>query len=1014
MTSRQGLLLHVCAADADRAWVDGYLLPSLGLKPGQVHTRGDDRPGGPKHLEIAEAMARCRYTLLVLSRAFLSDAWNDHAASLASHLAVTEHRLLLVCREPCELPLHLDFRVRLDCFDGEPWDEAMTRLRDLLGQPEPAADELACPYPGMAPYSAEQRALFFGRDAEVEELYRRLRKPAGHMFVVGPSGSGKSSLLRAGLLPRVERDARQGHGARFLVRRVRPGQAPMAALAQALGQAEGQRLDEAVAALLGGEAAEHRVLLVVDPLEEIFTLADGDEAQRFLAALKALRGEPRCSLVATMRADFYPQLMSSRLWPVRPEQRLELGPLRDDALREAICRPAEARGVHVEPRLLERLAHEAGQGVGVLPLLQETLVLLWERRHARGERRLLTLASYEALRRPRDGGSGKGSGLEVALARHADAVLAALPEGGEPIARRIFVRLVRLGEGGPDTPRQQPEGALRAAGEGAALFDAVLRHLAEGRLVTLGGAEGQSGRRVDLAHAALIAGWPALTGWLRELREGEQRRRQLEAKVHDWERLGRGPAGLLDTQELHEFGAWLGADVARELGLDPAMVELFASSHAARSRRARRLAQEQQAARKGFASVLSAAKDVTRLERELRPIAGAFAVRQRLLALSRKLLDDLERLAGARDDASRARALTLHQQADLLREQGKLDEATALHRQAHEYFVRQAERDPSDAQWQRDLALSYEWLGDLYAETGRVDDALGAFQHRVTIFQKLVGADPYSFQRRRDLSACHKRLGDAYARAGRVDDALGAFRSGLAVCKALAEHDPTKAEWQHDLDDAYARLGDLCLATGQVDEALGALRSSVAVRQALAERGPADVERWRELSGAHNKLGKAYVRAGRLGDALGAFRSTLAIRRALVESGHACAQWRKELLLAHGRLAAVYDALGRRDDAEAHYDATSELLSALDREGLSRDDAQMSQIRAWLAAQRSPLEPAPTSSGPVPVADAFRPPLIRGRRANAPPWPPRAPGSAPLQRSFSPGGARKRAAGQAR
>ena len=217
-------------------------------------------------------------------------------------------------------------------------------------------------------------------------------------------------------------------------------------------------------------------------------------------------------LIVTMRADFYGDLMNSNLWPVERSQVLEVAPLRSEALRRAIDRPAEDVGVYLEGNLTERLIADAADEPGSLPMLQEALVLLWGRRN----RRLLTRASYEAM--GRDGRSG----LAVAMASKADATLAELTAEQRRIAGRIALRLVQFGEGRPDTRRQQSLAELRAVSDDPHVFDQTLCHLADNRLITLSGepedVDKKGGVKVDIAHDGLITGWPTLQQWLTERR----------------------------------------------------------------------------------------------------------------------------------------------------------------------------------------------------------------------------------------------------------------------------------------------------------------------------------------------------------------------------------------------------------------------------------------------------------------------------------------------------------------
>ncbi len=286
-------------------------------------------------------------------------------------------------------------------------------------------------------------------------------------------------------------------------------------------------------------------------------------------------------LVLTVRADFYSDLMTSVLWRKIQAHRLEVVPLDEVGLRQAILKPAENVGVFIEPALLERLVIDARGEPGVLPLIQETLVLLWERL----ERRLLPLRAYEALILPRKAygiaGSEHPTGLQVAIARRADDALATLevePDKQRAIARRIFLRLVQFGEGRADTRRQQPMNELQAVGDDLNLFNQTLYHLANKRLLTLSGEETSTAIKVDIAHEALISGWHTLQQWIFERRASEQIRRRLTAKAEEWVRLGEETGGLLDKIELVEAKQWLSSSDASDLGYDASLPRLITAS----------------------------------------------------------------------------------------------------------------------------------------------------------------------------------------------------------------------------------------------------------------------------------------------------------------------------------------------------------------------------------------------------------------------------------------------------
>jgi formylglycine-generating enzyme required for sulfatase activity/transcriptional regulator with XRE-family HTH domain len=424
--------------------------------------------------------------------------------------------------------------------------------------PAAPAPRPPCPYPGMVPFSEYTSELFFGREAEVQDLVARLHL---HPFLalIGPSGSGKSSLVFAGLIPALRRSTLFGEG-EWLVRTMRPGSTPLAALAEAI---------ENDAAALLARTAHARLLLVVDQFEEVFAAAPPDAAQ-FQGAVLALVAQPGCYVALTVRADFYPDLMLAPLWPLIQRQRAEVVPLDARGLRAAIAQPAQAVGVNVEPALAERLVADAAGEPGVLPIVQETLRLLWDRLDARS----LPLAAYEAIVLP---GAGARAGLHVVLARRADAALAALDPAGQAIARRVFLRLVQFGAGRADTRRQQSLDALRAHADDTQSFERTVLHLADQRLLTLSGAQGGA-RHADIAHETLITSWPTLQTWLAERREAELERRRLESKAAEWLRLGRGANGLLDDLELAEAERWLSGPDALELGYEEALPALAQAS----------------------------------------------------------------------------------------------------------------------------------------------------------------------------------------------------------------------------------------------------------------------------------------------------------------------------------------------------------------------------------------------------------------------------------------------------
>ncbi len=531
--------LFVVYAESDTDWVHGFLLPEVGLDRRSVLTPRDFRPGAALVTELERAIEIAPFTVLVLSRAFGISQWSAFAELLATHdtLRRNSDRLVPVLLEAYELPLHLDFRVRLDCTVPSQWGTEVARLRELLQRGPPPEERLPCPYPGLLAFGPEEAGLFFGRDQESDDISRRVRQQ-NFLLVVGPSGSGKSSLVSAGVLPRLT----AADAGSWLVRTLRPDAGALRWLTGMVGgagaSASQDRFRESVDALLATAPGAGRLLLFFDQAEAIFLLPSKDQRALFLALVDRLRRVDKCVVLLAMRADFYADLMTSSLWPVGRGERVEIAPLRGAALREAITRPAARAGVYLEPVLVERLVRDAGEEPGALSLVQETMVLLWERM----TRRLLTVSAYE------DVGGPDRSGLAAALATRADAALASLSAAQQAIARRIFLRLVQLGEGRQDIRRPQAVGALRTPSDDPALFDATLRHLTDRRLVTMS-ADGEE-PTVDLGHEAMITHWPTLGYWIDDSRAGELARRRIERDAEDWRRNRRDPGELYRRRRL--------------------------------------------------------------------------------------------------------------------------------------------------------------------------------------------------------------------------------------------------------------------------------------------------------------------------------------------------------------------------------------------------------------------------------------------------------------------------------
>ncbi|WNM35759.1 hypothetical protein RKE30_38065 [Streptomyces sp. Li-HN-5-11] len=376
------------------------------------------------------------------------------------------------------------------------------------------------PYRGLARYESEDQHLFFGRQEAAERLERLLHE---RRFAVlfGPSGSGKSSLLRAGLVPRLREGLRR-HGRPAVLRVLTPGDRPATKHGHLLAPKDG----------------EPDAWVVVDQLEELFTLCpDRAERDGFVdLLLTASAPGSRLRVVAAVRSDFfhhcaeYPGLAS-----VLHGAGLPLAPMTAQELREAVAGPAAAAGLLVERRLTTRLVEDVLNEPGGLPLLSYGLLESWRRRRGR----MLTLAGYEAAGGVRD--------IIEATAEKAYAELTADQAGA---ARCLLLRMIEPGSNAADAGRPLGRDELNDWGEPA--VGVVVERLVRARLLTAddGG--------VRFAHEALPTCWPRLADWLREEREQLRHRRRLTETARSWREHGHDPSDL-----------YRGTSLARTLQLFP-------------------------------------------------------------------------------------------------------------------------------------------------------------------------------------------------------------------------------------------------------------------------------------------------------------------------------------------------------------------------------------------------------------------------------------------------------------
>ncbi len=390
----------------------------------------------------------------------------------------------------------------------------LRRIRLVRAAHAPAEmPRVVCPYKGLAFFDVDDAPYFFGRERLVARLVARL-VGARVLAVVGASGSGKSSVVRAGLLAAVRTGVLPG-SERWRTVLTTPSQQPPDL-----------------------SATGTRTLLVMDQFEELFTALSPTQQVEYANWLAGTASSDSMTVVVVVRSDYYAQAAAfPSVSDLIAANTVLVGEMTSDELRQAIELPAAAAGLELEPGLAENIADDVTGEPGGLPLMSTALLSLWEHRDGRR----LTLAAYHAM-----------GGVQTAVARLAETAYGQLNPGEQKVARRILLRMADMGERGEPVRRRVPVGEVAPDGD----IDArtVLDTLAARRLLTV------SETHAEVAHEALLREWPRLRTWLDEDEAGRKLRRHLAPAARDWQaadreasELYRGPrlAAALDWQRDH-------------------------------------------------------------------------------------------------------------------------------------------------------------------------------------------------------------------------------------------------------------------------------------------------------------------------------------------------------------------------------------------------------------------------------------------------------------------------------
>ncbi len=908
-----------------------------------VDKHGGIAPGTEWEKKLYREMVRAEAVILVLTKNWLDSKWCfvEFAQARALGKAIfplieTPKGETYVAPDIQNLDLTLDRvgglerlavelrRIALDAQGQFPWDIARS------------------PFPGLLAFDEADAAVYFGRDDDIRRLIERLnarRAQGGAQLIVllGASGSGKSSLMRAGLLPRLKRDKRNW----IVLPPFRPQLHPIDELAQTVTIALGQpaewrtwrerfsgpnvldalfELARDLRAAHGGNEAQ--ILISIDQGEELFGAADKNEAAQFFTLLNAMLDErlPFLTLMG-LRSDYLNQVQQTAALTA-PFEEFSLKPMPIDRVRQIIEGPAQVAGLHVDGALVTAAMKDAATD-DALPLLAFALRELYDRS---GKSKQFSLTDYRAL-----GDDSQGlSPLENVVRRRAEEVLSAAKPGADDLAalKEAFVpAMVRINAEGEYVRRPARLDDLPA--KALPLLD----RLGKARLLVT--RQEDKTTYVEVAHEALLRKWPLLRGWIDEEREFLIGKEQLKQELNDWEGAAEAQKNdaLLTGLKLTRARLWLSERPRQLSNAERDFITASVARQAAEQTRRERLRRYVLTGSIAAAAILAVVAATAIWQRGVATNALALAQLNYQLALkqaagsiglitksfndgaiSNKLMqqlvemsqETLKALPGESDDvtAARSRLLDMLTNANLVL--GNIDISRNFVKTEIELAEKLTAKDPNNQQWLQLAEMAHGQMSEVWYWGG--DSASGALEEArlaKDVAAKLVALAPDSDDYQRDLMNQYRRIGDDLSDVGQVDEATATYQSMLKIAEDRSARSPDSTEWQAAVAYSHQELGDVQLQQFHWAAAAVQYRASLDIVTKLLRTDPNNSAYLNAHAETTERYGDTFLGQDQITAALEQYTATLQDSTALAKLEPTNLRWQQLLETSHQRLGEV-------------------------------------------------------------------------------------------------------------